>query len=316
MSLGRVALTGGTGFVGPYVVRALVDAGWRVRVLVRPGRRRQIADDVEVVVGDLGDVGALERLLDGADVLVHAAGAIKARSRQDFLATNRDGARNLAALVAARPTPPRVVVLSSLAAREPSLSDYAFSKAAGEQAFHDHRLNNLAILRPAAVYGPGDRETGAWLRAAWGPLLPVPDLPAARLCLIHAADVAAAVTALCRPGAPCGTFEATDHRTDGYGWRELAETARAAAAGRGHIVAVPSLFLRAAAAVGATFGRLVGRAVMLSPGKVREILHLDWSSHSGRQLPGAVWRPVWTLPAGLAQTIQTLRPATAGAAQA
>lgn len=312
MSAGRVvALTGGTGFIGPYLVRALTTEGWRVRLLVRPGRQHTFADGIEVIPGDLGDGDALAHLLDGADALVHAAGAIKGRSFADFMDVNCNGARRLAEAAARCPHPLRVVVVSSLAARVPHLSDYAFSKAAGEQAFRDLMPINLAVARPAAVYGPGDRETAAWLRGAWGQLLPIPHLPAARLCLIHAADAAAAVAALCQPGAPRGTFELSDHRTDGYGWRELAETARDAAAGRCRIVAVPPVLLRAAAGVGAILGHLAGRAVMLTPGKAREILHPDWSCHAGRQPHPALWRPVWTLRDGLAQTIETLRPAAA-----
>ncbi len=314
MSVGRVvALTGGTGFIGPYLVRSLTAAGWRVKVLVRPGRQHALAAGVEVIGGDLEDEEALARLLDGADALVHAAGAIKARSPADFLRVNRDGAGRLAKMAAACRYPPRVVVVSSLAARAPHLSDYAFSKAAGEQVFHHLGPDDLAILRPAAVYGPGDRESGSWLRAACGAVLPIPHLPAARLCLIHAADLAAAVVALCPPGAPAGTFELSDHRRDGYGWRELAETARAAAAGHGRILALPPLLLHAAAGVSALVGRLSGRAVMLTPGKAREILHPDWSSSASRQPSPSLWRPVWTLRDGLAQTIATLRLAAATA---
>lgn len=316
MSLGRVAVTGGTGFIGPYIVRALREAGWQVRLLVRPGRHRVFEPEIETVEGDLADVTALTRLLDGADVLVHAAGAIKGRSRRDFLTANRDGAHLLAVLAARRPRPPRVVMLSSLAAREPALSDYAFSKAAGEEAFHEQGLSELAILRPAAVYGPGDRETGSWLRAAWGPVLPVPDRPSARLCLIHAADVATAVTALCPRTTPSGTFELCDHRTDGYTWRELAETARACAGGKGRIIAVPPLFLRGAARMISILNFLGIPPAMLTSGKAREILHPDWSSSSTRQPPSSLWKPVWTLRDGLTQTIETLRPATATTAQA
>lgn len=306
MTCGCVAVTGGTGFVGSHVISTLIEGGWSVRMLVRPGRGHAVPENVHVVSGDLSDHDALKRLTEGADVLVHAAGAIKAASRQDFMATNRDGSRRLAEIVAASNHRMRVVVLSSMAARVTGLSDYADSKAAGELVFAEHGLTDVVILRPSAVYGPGDKETGAWLKAARGPILPVPDCPKARICVIHVADVAAAVTALCADQGPRGTFELTDPRTDGYGWDELAETARAAGGARCRIVKIPAAAITAAGWLGGMISRVTGCAIMLTSGKAREILHPDWSSRADRQPPTSLWSPRWGLGDGMAQTLATL----------
>jgi|AGTN01.1.fsa_nt_gi Nucleoside-diphosphate-sugar epimerases len=306
MSAGRgcVSLTGGTGFLGQYIVKALAGAGWRVRLLVR--RPRPAMPDVEQIAGTLSDREALGRLLAGADALVHAAGLIKTASPADFMTVNRDGSRLLAEM-ALRHVPSRVVVVSSLAAREPGLSDYAASKRAGEDAFLRCGLDGVVIVRPTAIYGPGDRETAVFLRAAEGPVLPVPRVPGGRVTMIHAADCAAAVAALCAPGPKGCIFELSDRHAEGYSWRELAREILAAAGSRARILEVPAGVFRAVAALNAAIAGISGRAAMLGPGKVRELFHADWSSAGERQPPADIWRPGVELRDGLAQTVRWLR---------
>jgi 2-alkyl-3-oxoalkanoate reductase len=297
---GIVALTGGTGFLGRHIVDALSAAGWRVRALVR--RPAAAPDGVEIVPGTLEDEAALERLLDGAVVLVHAAGVIKAAKQTDFMRVNRDGGKRLAARAARQTVPPRIVLVSSLAAREPSLSAYARSKRAEEDAFTAAGMSALAILRPAAIYGPGDRETAVFFKAANGPLLPIPDVPKAHVGLIHVADVAAAVTAFCAEGTPNGSFELTDARQQGYTWDELAQEIRAAVGGRARIVKFPFALFAAVGAVNALLAAIGGHPFTLTPGKARELFHPDWSSAPERQPPANVWQARMPLREGMMQT--------------
>ena len=77
------------------------------------------------------------------------------------------------------------------------------------------------ILRPAAIYGPGDREGTAMLRLASGWVVPAIAAPEPRIALVHARDAAAAVLAMAQAGAEPGCYEISDARRDGYGWREL-----------------------------------------------------------------------------------------------
>ncbi|MBM3651220.1 MAG: NAD-dependent epimerase/dehydratase family protein, partial [Alphaproteobacteria bacterium] len=127
-----VALTGVSGFVGPHLVAALARQGYRLRLLLRRWSPLPSLDGVaaEIVLGDLLDEGALRQLVAGVDAVVHAAGLIKARRAADFLRVNRDGTALLSALAPEA----RLVLVSSLAAREPQLSPYAASKRAAEEA--------------------------------------------------------------------------------------------------------------------------------------------------------------------------------------
>lgn len=298
------AVTGATGFLGRWIVRALADAGWRPRLLVRrdPVHPQLLGLDYEIVPGALQDVAALRRLVTGAGAIVHAAGAIKALGRSDFFAVNAEATGRLAAVAAEAAPAARFVLVSSMAAREPGLSHYAASKAAGERALRDSAVADWLVVRPCAIYGPWDRETLGFFQAAAGPLLPVLGGGDARICLVHAADVAAAVAALCRDGPAGLVYEVTDARHQGYGWREMAAQARAAVDGRGRVVRVPASVLRLAAATSGAVATLRRRPHMLTPEKARELLHADWSSAPERQPPPGVWRPAVDLPAGFAET--------------
>jgi uncharacterized protein YbjT (DUF2867 family) len=153
---GVVAVTGATGFLGRHLVRALARDGWTPRVLVRRDPIHPLWRDieVEVVVGDLKTPGALDRLCDGATVVIHVAGLIKAASLEGFNAVNRDGAR--AAALAAKAANPsqggaRFILVSSLAAREPQLSNYAASKRAGEDAVREVSPAPWLYARPRST---------------------------------------------------------------------------------------------------------------------------------------------------------------------
>jgi 2-alkyl-3-oxoalkanoate reductase len=307
---GLVALTGGTGFLGRYLVRALEQAGWRVRLLSRRPRR----DRIEIVVGSLADAEALDRLVAGADAVVHAAGAIKALSRAEFMRVNRDGSLALAEAIRRAGRPMRVVTVSSMAARAPELSDYAASKRAGEAAFAD--FPDRIVLRPTAVYGPGDRETAVFFNAANGLLLPTPMCPGARVTAIHARDAAGAVAALVPPGPRGEVFELTDRNFSGLSWRELAAKLLNVTGGKARIVELPAAVFRAIALASVAKAHLTGRAEILTLGKVRELFYADWSSAGKRQPPASLWQPSIDLDEGLAETVRWLtREPAAGSRQ-
>lgn len=307
----RVALTGGTGFLGQHVLTAFAAAGWRVRVLARRPEAVPASAAVETVKGALSDSEALAALVEGADAVVHLAGAIRARNRAGFMAVNRDGTAALAAATAAGAPEARVVLVSSMAAREPQVSHYAASKAAGEAALAATPAGaDAVILRPSVIYGPGDGATLPMFRAACWPVQPVLNGPAARVALIHVADVVTAITAAAaRPGLPAGTWELTDAHREGYSWAEIVDAAcRACGKAGGRPVRVPAALLRLGG-LGGEIAALAGAAPMLTLGKVREILHTGWGSDDAAQPPSALWYPARDIENGFAETAAWYRTA-------
>jgi uncharacterized protein YbjT (DUF2867 family) len=295
-----VAVTGATGFLGRHLVAALAADGFAVRALVRrdPTSPFWRELDPEIVLGDLDDAKALRRLADGAEMVIHAAGLTKARDLDGFMRVNRDGARRVAEAVG----PGRLMLISSLAAREPQLSDYAASKRAGEEAVAAVVApERLTIVRPPAIYGPGDLEFLPLFRAAKGLLIPLLGPPEARLAMIHVEDAARMISALVLRRA-ARTLAISDLKPEGYSWREVAEAAARAVRGRPMIWQAPD-FIAGAAGAGADLAAgLLRHPMVFSSGKTREMRHLDWTVRPFEQLQGLP-EPYFDLDRGLRHTV-------------
>lgn len=199
----KIAMTGGTGRVGSRLLPRLLDRYGDVRVLVRSEASANAVakQGATPVLGALDDPAALADLVDGADVLVHAAAALRTDIPGEHERVNVGGTRALGA-AAAKARIGRVVHMSTNlvypgglgrpateddpVAPDPQWGAYAASKAQAEQELRDCGLD-LIILRLAFVYGEDDPHLRESLRWAGG----WPSYQ--RLQLVHHADVAQAV---------------------------------------------------------------------------------------------------------------------------
>ena len=301
-----VAVTGATGFIGQHLIRLLAARGHRLRLLVRGLPSLPICDPpIELQPGDLREPIALQRLVEGADVVLHLAGAIKALAESDFRAVNVDAVAALAAAAArtAR-TDAHFVLLSSLAAREPAISAYAATKRAGEDA-----LSALApsqrrtIVRAPAVYGPGDRETLVFFKAAARGWSMVPAGADGRLALIHVQDLCGALAALVDRPPPDGVYEIDDGTEGGHTLRSMAAIAAEVLSRKVRIAKLPHRALGGYAALQQIAARMRGRPAIVSSGKVRELLHPDWSVRDRRLADWLQLGPAIDLRTGFAETV-------------
>ena len=298
-----VAVTGATGFVGGYMLRNLSAAGFQVRALARKPQGAQ--DNVTWIQGALEDEAALGALLEGADAVIHCAGAIKARSRDEFFDINAGGTRRLAGIAAAQAKRPRFILVSSLAAREPHLSSYAASKRAAEQVLRafSPRLPTL-ILRPPAVYGAGDMETLRIFQMAERGWLVAPS-GAGKISLVHADDVGRVLAgALAEQPVPTQPVEFDDGKAGGYAWDEIAAAAGRALGKIPKIARIPAPVLYMAGAAGSLFSRLTGRPSVLGFEKMREFTHPDWVAAGA---PPQGFKPLWDIEKGFADAVAWYR---------
>lgn len=306
----RIAITGATGFVGRHTLEALKADGWSPRILVRQPVDANAAPfaGVEQIAGDLFNHTALDRLVAGCDAVLHLAGTVKAARDGDYFSTNTQGTKNLAHAWQRSAPEARLVFVSSMAAREPGLSAYARSKAAAEQAVREVGADkDWRILRPSAVYGPGDKETLTIFKLADAPIQPMLNAPDARLCLVHVRDVAGAIAATLADPQPGTMREITDAEKDGYRWDDLVAAAARALGRASRPCRVPAPLLRALGGFGDGYARITGRPALLSSGKAREILHPDWSADPAFGIPPDIWQPGIRLAEGFSETIAWYR---------
>lgn len=299
-----MAVTGATGFIGAAICRHLHALGQQVRVLARsPERARALTPWVtEVVAGDLHDAEALRRLVAGVDAVVHCAGVVRGAAQADFDRVNVQGLENLLSALATGAA--RLLSFSSLAAREPQLSFYARSKQRGEALLRAHaRAVPWTILRPPAVYGPGDTELLPLFRLMAKGIAPVPGDPEARFSMLYVEDLAELVGAwLRRPQPPGGVYAPEDGTPGGYDWHEVAAIVGRLCDRRVRLLRVPTGLLAAPAWVNRTLARRFGYAPMLTPEKLRELRHPDWVCDSGPLTQLLGWQPRVRLEEGLRRT--------------
>ena len=290
----KFAITGGTGFVGSRLLDAAIAAGHPVRALTR--RPMPPRTNVDWVRGALDDPAALAELVAGADAVIHVAGVISGRTAADFDRCNVDGTR--AVLEAARAGGVgRFVHVSSLAAREPKLSLYGASKAKSEEIVAGSGLP-FAIVRPPAVYGPGDKETLELFRMARLGVVLLP--PEGRLSLIHVDDLERLLLAVADAAAPSGlVVEPDDGRSGGWSHKQLAQALGTAVGRRGISLSVPSGLLRLAARA----DRLLrGDKAKLTDDRAAYFSHPDWAVDPSRAPPPGLWHPQIETIEGLAAT--------------
>jgi nucleoside-diphosphate-sugar epimerase len=290
----KLAVTGGAGFVGSHVIDSALAAGHEVRALTR--RDQPPRDRLEWISGDLADRDAIRQLVRDADAVIHVAGVINAPDAAGFEAGNVAG--TLAMLAAATAGGARRFVhVSSLAAREPNLSLYGASKARAEELVESSGLD-WAIVRPPAVYGPGDRETLELFKMAKRGVVLLP--PAGRMSLIHVDDLARLLLSLTARGAPKRTvIEPDDGTPDGWSHKDFARALGTAVGRRNVSLAAPRLLLRLAARI----DRLIrGDKAKLTPDRAAFFSHPDWVVTSGRFPPPDLWHPAIETNQGLAAT--------------
>ena len=319
----RVFVTGGTGFVGSHVVRALAARGHAPVCLVRdPGKAAAAfaGASPDLVRGDLDDGAALARGSAGADAVVHVAGLTAARTRTELFAVNVEGTRAVTVAAAAAGVR-RFVHVSSLSAAGPvangvvpttgdealPVSDYGRSKLAGEEPVRALAIP-WTILRPPAVYGPRDVEFLRIFRIVRRGVTPIFGAGAQRLSLVFAPDLAEAI-ARCLDGAvPSGRVFYPAHR-DVTTSRALVEAIARALGVPSRIVPVPTALVRPFLWLSGTAARLAGRATLLAPDKANEILADAWTCSPSALESATGWHAATALADGLRLTADWYRAA-------
>jgi len=295
----RLGISGGTGFVGSHLIDVALAAGHEVRALTR--REQPQRDGLEWISGSLDDRAALQQLVTNADAILHVAGVISAPDAAAFNKGNVEGTLAMLAAATAGGVH-RFIHVSSLAAREPKLSLYGASKARAEELVRSSGLE-WSIVRPPAVYGPGDKETLELFRMAKLGLMLMP--PHGHVSMIHADDLARLLLALTGPTAPSGILiEADDGKAHGWTHRQLARELGRAVGTKPAIVSAPGVFLKLAARA----DQLVrGPRAKLTVDRAAYFSHRNWVVDPKLGPPPELWQPAIVTEQGLKETADWYR---------
>jgi nucleoside-diphosphate-sugar epimerase len=288
-----LAITGGTGFVGSRLIALALEAGHEVRALTR--REQADRPGVTWVRGDLQNVEALNELAQGAAAVIHVAGVVNAPDRDGFAEGNIAGTRHMLE-AAKRQGVQRFVHVSSLAAREPGMSAYGWSKAEGDRLVQESGLD-WSIVRPPAIYGPGDLEMLELFKLAKRGLALLP--PGGRLSVIEVGDLGRLLLALAVSSDCKQILDADDGRNGGWSHKAFAQAIGAATGKRVAAIPLPRPLMMA----GAHLDRLLrGKRAKLTPDRVAYFCHPDWVIDAGRRPPAQLWTPQVPTDQGLAAT--------------
>jgi len=305
-----VALTGATGFVGSHLVDTLVAAGLRPRLLVRSDRPRWLGglEGLTFIRGSLEDPAALEELVDGAETVLHLAGALRAPSAAAFHEGNAGGTSRV--VEATRKRSPKAFFLycSSQAALGPApdaeglppealprpISAYGRSKAAAEEVVRNSGLS-WSIVRPPAIFGPRDGDILEFFRMASRGLVAWPS--GSRLLSIACVDEVLKVLL----AVACRREEGRIEHVVPHPPLEMEEMLREIARGSGRscrFLPIPAWMLRTAGLGGSALRSLGLSRIPISRDKAREILARHWVLNRGND-------PVALSPArSLAQSLE------------
>ena len=329
-------VTGASGFIGRHLVRRLIERGDRVSCLVRATSRidELRSSGAQPIVGDATDRAGIERALaeSQAVVVFHLAGLLRAVRTADFARVNAGGVESVAAACANRAERPVLIVVSSLAAAGPCAGDqprvegdspapvsaYGRSKLAGELTASRHAGEmEITLVRPAIVFGPGDRGVLEMFRpiARWGVHV-VPGRQERRVSLIHVADLVALLLLTAEkgerlrpdgaPGQGIYFIAAQEYPT----YAELGQAmARALGRKRARVVHMPGPLVRLVGLCGDALGRVRQRPGWVNSDKIAEALAGSWTCASAKARRQLGWSPAATLADRLRETAQWYRQA-------
>ena len=304
--MGKVLVTGATGFIGDHLVRELLDRGEQVAAFVRdPARGMGLEEHgAQLVQGDVTDLESLRRAVPDVSVVYHLAGMTRAFKARKFYEVNKAGVSKVARACAEQENPPVLIVVSSLAAvgpakrgclheesDEPSpVSLYGRSKRAGEEAAERYAGEvPITIVRPPIVFGEHDKACFEMFKTvAKSGIHPVPGYLPNNYSMIHADDLVGALILAANRGKriPNGNtplpgdgtgyyFAACDEHPTYYQLGRMIGTAL----GRRRTLTIPfaTPVVRCVGILGELVGRLRGQPQFMNWDKAREATAGSWT---------------------------------------
>ena len=251
-----VTVFGGSGFLGRQIVKHLAEAGYGVRVAVRHPDRATFLSGfgpdgrIELVRADVWNEATVARAVEGSASVVNTVGHYVEKGGATFDGVHGQGALHVARQ-AKQAGAERLVHISGVGADPGSPSPYVRARGIGETFVRD-AFNDVTILRPSVIFGPGDSFLNTLARMTQrSPIMPLFGTGSTRLQPVFVGNVAeACIRILADPSTRGRVYELGGPRI--YAYKELVRLVRDRVAGRALMVPFPFLAWDVLAAVMAT----------------------------------------------------------------
>jgi nucleoside-diphosphate-sugar epimerase len=282
-----VLVTGGNGFVGSRICRMLAAHGYKIHIVCRKTSDLSLLEGIPVGkhYADVTSADGLAEAVTGRDYIIHSAGLIRARRESDFFRVNQQGTINmLNAVKNNNLAVKKFVLISSVAAAGPSngeprteehephpISAYGRSKLAGEEALQSYfDLFPITVIRPPAVYGPGDRAVYSFFDLANRRILPQLAGGNNRVQMVYADDLALGIMQAMESEHTVGNRYFIAEQ-EAYSLRELTAIISSAVGKKGVSLPLPKWILVICAIVAEFWFKALGKAPLFSRQKLREL---------------------------------------------
>lgn len=317
----KIAVTGANGFVGSTFCRILADKGWQVVPLVRPAADISLLpDSLQPERIDYNDTDRLTALLQDCEILIHNAGLTRSLHAEQMLQVNASLTRQLVKIFNSVDKLQQFIYISSQAACGPSdgkmpftedslchpLSTYGKSKLLAENIVKDNTAKPWTILRPAAVFGPGDKDFLLYFKLLKFHLAPYLGSIHKKFSIIYVDDLANLLCLLLlNPSAYEQTFFGAYE--EAVLMSDFVEILERVMNTFSNSLVIPVFLLQAAAFAAEWIGRVRSRTPLLSREKLLDLQQPFWvvSNRKAREILG--FQPEFDVYEGAVHTYRWYR---------
>ncbi|MDD5772311.1 MAG: NAD-dependent epimerase/dehydratase family protein [bacterium] len=324
----KVLITGANGFVGSNLVRELLKKNYKVYCLVRKTSSVKLLSGLNIsyLYGSIDDKSSLENAFsslksDFPEYIIHCAGVLKGRTREDFFSINAEGAKNIVeACLLYKEKIKRFVYISSLAASGPAtkinprketdtpnaISFYGQSKLAGEGELKKASSQiPITILRPTAVYGPGDKGIYTYFKLINSGIMPHAGNMEMEISVIFVEDLVKAILFAMEKKEAAGEIYFVSDETV-YKLKEILSEIKKTLDKKTFPLVVPDFLLFFVAIISEFISGLFGKATFLNRQKFLEIQQKGWVCSTDK-LKQLGFKPEYDLKRGVEETVKWYR---------
>lgn len=316
----KAFVTGGTGFVGSHLVEALIKSPEfsEVRCLVRSSDKWLSGLDFKKISGDLSNLQAISKGLDGVDIVFHNAAILRAPSKKEFTRANVEATENLIR-IAQKKGVKNFVILSSLAAAGPSsgrplkesarmkpMSMYGESKKEMETIIHKiaEGLDSIKIIRPPAVYGPREADIYTYFKTFSKGICPiVGDGNHPRLSMVYVKDLVDGILLASKKNDPGIHTYFIGGTKDEYSWNQIREVTSIVMGRKAVPLKIKPDWLKKIASVIEGGASLIGKYPVVNKEKANEMV-LEWVCSSEKAKKELGYSPQISIQEGISRTIR------------